>query len=240
MMTVNANFERGYDFDVGQGVKKNRTKAEHFYLLAARKGHMVAQFNLAQMCSEIQTKPKQRQAAIWWSKAALQGDKYAQANLGYAYECGNGVKRDVRKAKHYYKLAARQGDVLAQFNLILLTHRARPSMRTHAQFKEIIPRLKRAACNPELDGDAACLVSLAKCAYHGWGMRQSFKRAAKWYREAAKKCDVDAFLGLAFCYEDGEGVDQDVRKARQLRRFATVIGQGKATRAMCENIIGNE
>ena len=41
----------------------------------------------------------------------------AYCNVGYAYEDGNGVEIDKKKANHYYKLAAMGGDVYARYNL---------------------------------------------------------------------------------------------------------------------------
>ena len=41
----------------------------------------------------------------------------AYCNIGYAYQNGNGVESDEKKANHYYKLAAMGGDVYARYNL---------------------------------------------------------------------------------------------------------------------------
>ena len=38
-------------------------------------------------------------------------------NVGVQYENGNVIKRDLKMAKHYYKLAAIGGDVMARFDL---------------------------------------------------------------------------------------------------------------------------
>ena len=38
-------------------------------------------------------------------------------NVGYAYENGHGVEIDKKKANHYYKLAAIEGDVTSRYNL---------------------------------------------------------------------------------------------------------------------------
>ena len=41
----------------------------------------------------------------------------AYCNVGYAYENGNGVEIDTKKADHYYKLAAIEGNEVARYNL---------------------------------------------------------------------------------------------------------------------------
>ena len=49
-------------------------------------------------------------AAIWFRRAAEQGDAIAQLNLGELYESGRGVSRDRVEAWRWYSYAARQGN----------------------------------------------------------------------------------------------------------------------------------
>lgn len=48
-------------------------------------------------------------AAELFLKSAEGGDRDAAANLGYYYEMGRGVERDMNKAKHYMRMAAEKG-----------------------------------------------------------------------------------------------------------------------------------
>ena len=50
-------------------------------------------------------------------KAGELGFAEAYYNLGIAYYNGDGVEIDLKKAKHYYELAAINGDVKARYNL---------------------------------------------------------------------------------------------------------------------------
>ena len=50
-------------------------------------------------------------------RAAELGHAGAYANIGWAYDNGEGVEVDEKKAKHYYELAAMGGDVNARHNL---------------------------------------------------------------------------------------------------------------------------
>ena len=45
-------------------------------------------------------------------------------NIGHAYEKGHGVEIDEKKANHYYKLAAIEGNVVARCNLGIMEVRA--------------------------------------------------------------------------------------------------------------------
>jgi TPR repeat protein len=48
-------------------------------------------------------------AADWYMKAALQGNTYAQLNLGRAYAMGRGVQKSTKIAIVWWKIAAAQG-----------------------------------------------------------------------------------------------------------------------------------
>jgi hypothetical protein len=59
-------------------------------------------------------------AAIWYRKAAEQGDEFAQYALGLLYDDGIGVPQDYAQAAIWYRKAAEQGDGPAQMMLGLL------------------------------------------------------------------------------------------------------------------------
>ena len=57
------------------------------------------------------------QAAIWFRKAAQQGDAYSEASLGDQYAIGDGVPKDVEQAVIWRKRAAEHGNESAQYAL---------------------------------------------------------------------------------------------------------------------------
>lgn len=52
-----------------------------------------------------------------WEKKARSGDSLAQNVMGIAYKCGIGVKLDHALSIKWFRLAAKQGEADAQFNL---------------------------------------------------------------------------------------------------------------------------
>lgn len=50
-------------------------------------------------------------------KSAKGGDAEAQFQVAYAYEMGDGVAKNYKKAMHWYKLAAKQNHVKAQLSM---------------------------------------------------------------------------------------------------------------------------
>src|ERR1700691_2862621 len=61
-----------------------------------------------------------QQAAVWYGKAAVQGNIAAQIDLADLYRDGRGVARDTAQAAAWYRKAADQGDAGAQGTLGLL------------------------------------------------------------------------------------------------------------------------
>jgi TPR repeat protein len=57
------------------------------------------------------------QAALWYRKAADQGDVEAQFNLGELYREGRGVPLDLAQAAAWYRKAAEQDEANAQVRL---------------------------------------------------------------------------------------------------------------------------
>ena len=58
-----------------------------------------------------------RKALELWHRAGELGYAIAYASIGYAYDNGEGVEVDSKKATYYYELAAMGGDVYARHNL---------------------------------------------------------------------------------------------------------------------------
>jgi len=57
------------------------------------------------------------EAALWFEKAAIQGEDDAQYNLGLIYHEGRGVARSHVEAVWWYNKAAEQGDERAEDKL---------------------------------------------------------------------------------------------------------------------------
>ena len=60
------------------------------------------------------------QAAVWYRKAAEQGDADAQTIVGVMYVNGHGVSQDYAQALIWYRKAADQGNGRAQLGLGLM------------------------------------------------------------------------------------------------------------------------
>jgi len=61
-----------------------------------------------------------KQAFYYFSRAANDGDPFAENELAYMYAAGKGTERDYTKALYWYQQAANHGLASAQYNLGLM------------------------------------------------------------------------------------------------------------------------
>ncbi len=151
----------------------------------AKKGNINAQWKVISRC----LKQKNYKKAVSLLKlVAAQGDPYAEYNLGYSYQHGEGVRKNFNKAINWYKKAAKKGFDSAQLNLgILLANREKPN------FKEAL-RLYRLAAS---QGNKNALYNLGLYYERGRGVPQNLSQSLKWYTKAARRGVADAKRKIA-------------------------------------------
>ena len=147
----------------------------------------------------------------------------AQYKLGMQYYEGKGVDQSDKKAAKYFKLAAEQGHEDAKFNLKLIYQKMADGGDKNAQY------------------------NLGLMYEIGQGVKQSDKKAAKYFKLAAEQGhenakfnlksiyqkmadggDKNAQFNLGFCYEQGYGCEKDLKKAVRLYGLAADQGHSKA------------
>jgi hypothetical protein len=116
-----AQYNLGYDFYLGKGVRQDYAQAAQWWRMAAEQGNPSAQNNLGLLYSEGQgVQQSYTQAVAWYSKAGQQGNAEAQRNLGILYTLGHGLSQDFQQAAVWYSKAAELGDAPAQCSLGVL------------------------------------------------------------------------------------------------------------------------
>jgi uncharacterized protein len=101
------------------GINHDTSKAAELYLNAAKKGHVIAQFQMGSIYfSGNGLKKDISEAVYWYEKSAAQGNAGALNNLGYIYsENKNEIPQDYSKSAEYFRNAAEAGDGDGQRNL---------------------------------------------------------------------------------------------------------------------------
>jgi TPR repeat protein len=123
---------------------------------------------------------------------AEQGDAWAQLNLGAAYDNGLGVERDVEQAIHWYRKAAEQGLVEAQFNLAHILVDEDISATAAAQW------MAKAAAQGMVDAQYLMGVIFAE----GIGVAPDDNEARRWLQRAAAQGQEEAAAFLKQHYGD--------------------------------------
>ena len=111
---------------------------------------------------------------------AEQGHAWAQNELGFMYNNGEGVEQDHEEAERWYRLAAEQGHAVAQYNLGLMYRNGRGVAQDH----EEAARLFRLAAE---QGIARSQTNLGNMYYLGQGVAQDDAEAVRLFRLAAKQ-----------------------------------------------------
>ena len=116
-----------------------------------------------------------------WLKAGELGSADAYFNLGNSYRVGRGVEVDMKKAKHYYELAAINGSVMARHNLGADESNAG---NYHRAFKHLILSA-RAGYKPSLDA--------VKLGYkNGYVTKEEYANVLREYQKSQDEAKSDA------------------------------------------------
>lgn len=182
----------------------------HFEI-AAKAGYTPAQSRLGYVYSykSMTDRAYLANALEWNKRAADQGDRVGQDNLGYLYDSNDDLSIDPDQIEQLYKLSATQGYTTAQHNLgqFYINHN-----RPH----EAIPYLEMAAQRFNIES----MVLLSNCYHSGIGTEVNYEKAAALYTIGAARDDPRFINNLAFCYETGIGVEKDLDRAIELYKRA--------------------
>lgn len=106
-----ALFTLGLDYDVGRGVAKDLPRALGYYERSAIAGNPLAAYNAGQihLLGEGSIPPNRDKAIQFLEKSADAKEARALMTLGYMYETGLTVKKDIKWSRHYYYQAEAAG-----------------------------------------------------------------------------------------------------------------------------------
>jgi len=167
------------------------------------------------------TAPNQKDALVWYEKSADLGWAPSQHATAIIYEEGLGnITINMEKARSYYEAAAAQNFMLAFPNLALLYEQAGELTKSlDLLVKGAIAgndvsqnNLGNAYANGVRDKEGNVILPMDK------------KEALFWYQKSASQNYSRAFYTLAFCYENGQGVDQSFTEAAAFYKKAADLG----------------
>jgi len=150
---------------------------------------------------------------------ARKGDNEAQLQLAKMYTAKAESLKDItqweyadrckKKAFEWYKKAAENGNVEAQFALGNCYRSGIGMSPDPKNLKKAYEWYKKAAEN----GDAKAQNLLGHCYTNGYGVEKNERKAFLWYEKAAMRGNVSAMNNVAYCYRFGLGVPVDLKTA---------------------------
>ena len=142
------------------------------------------------------------------------GDVDAQYQVGLAYETGQNVPTDEAEAARWFRQAALQGNVDAQYHLARLVSRGAKGL------KQDYPTALKLYQDAAGKGYAPAMDALGQAYQQGRGTEVDLTKAAEWYQKAADQKLADAQNNLGMLYLEGKGVARDLNKAFTLFQAA--------------------
>ena len=145
-------------------------------------------------------------AAKWFRAGADAGSPEAQTSMGFLYERGQGVPKDLGEAMKWYRVAADKGFAIAQVNVGVFYE---VGSGVAVDKKEAAKWYAKAAAQGSASGkgDLADLYAADK------SLAAAPADACRAFADAADLTYRPALLPLGLCLESGEGVDKDLAKA---------------------------
>jgi TPR repeat protein len=159
-----------------------------------------------------------------WRKKAEAGDAKFQEIMGECYYDASssfGVPKDYAEAVKWYRLAAEQGNVFAQYELGRMYHNGTGVPKDYAE----AAKWWRLAAE---QGNAGAQSNLGVFYANGVGVPKDSAEAVKWYRKAAEQGLAMAQTNLGAMYYDGEGVPKDLVQAHVWWNIAGAKGHEDA------------
>ena len=112
-----AHYFYGMGLFYGEGATKDEVRGIKHVFAAAHKRHALAQSFLGIYYHFISSPVDYKEAAYWYSQAAVQGVPIALNNLGDLYENGQGVEKDYQRALELYEASVKAGGYYGYISL---------------------------------------------------------------------------------------------------------------------------
>ncbi len=193
---------------------------------------VVTQKNPEDPQSPVRYTKEEEKAVIWHQQKADMGDARAQTQLGWYYQEGIGIPRDVKKAVELYLKAADQGNSDAQNNLGWCYQNG---IDIAEDLQRAIFYYKKAADQ----GNALAQYNLGRCYQTGTGVEKDMKTAVSYYIKSAAQGYMHAQINLGWCYEQGAGVRKNGQEAAKWYRTAAATSDNSASAKSSSSLAGN-
>ena len=171
--------------------------------------------------------PQQTKEKYWPKLDNIRAYDSPETIYQYAmkYFNGEGVTKNYSRAVELFRMAARQGNTYAQYNLGCCYQNG---IGVGKDEREAVKWYRKSA----EQNDAVAQYNLGYCYQNGIGVEKDEREAVKWYRKSAEQNDAVAQYNLGCCYRNGIGVKKDDAEAKKWYQKAAEQGYAKAPQAL--------
>ncbi len=160
-----------------------------------------------------------------YEQCARMGHSGCQRMLGYFYNQGFGVKKDLSRAREFYEESARQNNPHAIYNLGLMYVNGEGVKKDLAKARDLF--LKSANLGyPEAQFNVGVLY------YKGIGVKTDKSTALKWFSKAADQNIPRAIYAIGQYHEFGFGIPKNISKAKEYYKKAADLGDKDAIKKL--------
>ena len=190
------------------------SEALSYYIKSAAQGNADALNNLAQLSASQPQAFSRTLRRLALDAATADGVSLANLSEGLSEE----VLEKPDQGVGAYLQAAKEGDVVAQWQLAELYAKGKEGVRKN--LKQALTWYEQSAQAGFPAAQAALAVLLAT----GQGDERDSRRAVYWWQKAAEQGDAESQYNLALMYEQGEGCAPDPALAMQWMRKSALQG----------------
>lgn len=225
----------GHMYEFGLGTEKNLSEALYWYKKAADIGDEDAKKCLERMEKKLEEELVSNAIAAFkankWNEAFELArktglkDAVLQSWMGYCYECGNGVEKNLKEAFKWYEKSALNGSGWSQCRLGYSYEYGNGTERNYEKALEWYAKAAE-------QGNNCAQCNLGLMFEYGRGVPIGLATAFQWYKKSAESGWAVGKYRLGLCYETGKGVAIDVEAARGWYKKAAYDGNEDAKKAL--------
>lgn len=228
----------------GKGVRHDMGEAVFWWKKSCSLGRRESYFNIS--CAYIRGEgvvKNDSEAINWLQKAADIEDSTAQTLLGYAYFYGEGVSRDNNRAIDFFKQAKSAGSSLASCCLDNIeAGNPLPSRNAVLTYKTDYfsdSKIEEITEKAEL-GDTNAQSLIAHLSLTDDRFSHGTRKAAVWFKKAAKKGDAESLFNLAYLILGNTTITRENENPLELIKASADAGYPRAKFVMASIEKGKE
>ncbi len=158
----------------------------------------------------------------FYNRAMELGNSQAQANLGFLYESGKGVEKDLLMARNLYEKSAAQNDAQGLNNLATYYKDGMAGLVVN------LDKAFELYTKASSMGNKFAHNNLGKMYFYGEGVDEDNDKAFKFFKLAEEANFTNSYYFLGYLYNNGLGTEKNYVQAKKYFELAVAAGNSDA------------